>query len=341
MCLFVLALAACRANKIAIGRIIGNNMSPLQGPSQSRLNLMHTLEHETLPSQRCFEYHTRIKCYDIVRFWVVNRILNTTEFDLIQTELDNHDESYSIIPINDHVMSRSHNMSQYVTNINGARNHVIDECSALGATWAVVLDGSSFITDEILEGMLVNIETANDKDLSYAGLVTYRLLYPDAIDALGWESRIEEMTSIISRQEAQLAIRVGAPFLFAESGDHAHYGKRDKFSLTLKARESKLMHCRDTGFDDHKTALDIGDVQSCGGVFRLPYYSMLRNELDLIRSSDARKLPRRDSVNVLNCILLDRLRPYMQHYHWTVRWKVMPRRLMFRYLVRGIKMYRS
>eukprot|EP00914_Ancora_sagittata_P034313 GHVO01069293.1.p1 GENE.GHVO01069293.1~~GHVO01069293.1.p1 ORF type:complete len:144 (+),score=7.90 GHVO01069293.1:136-567(+) len=142
------------------------------------------------------------------------------------------------------------------------------------------------------------------------------------------------MRSIITRQEGQLIFRVGASFRFDESGHHARYGNSDKYSLTKRLIQSNLMHCPDRGRDEFGEALDINDVESCGGVFRLPYYSMLRNEKDLIRSSDVRQRPRRDSLKVLNCIVLDRMRPYMEHYHWTLKLKV-----RFRYLVRAIKKY--
>eukprot|EP00914_Ancora_sagittata_P034317 GHVO01069298.1.p1 GENE.GHVO01069298.1~~GHVO01069298.1.p1 ORF type:complete len:127 (+),score=5.21 GHVO01069298.1:136-516(+) len=115
------------------------------------------------------------------------------------------------------------------------------------------------------------------------------------------------MRSIITRQEGQLIFRVGASFRFDESGHHARYGNSDKYSLTKRLIQSNLMHCPDRGRDEFGEALDINDVESCGGVFRLPYYSMLRNEKDLIVLSKTRTKPRRNAVTVLNCILKDRL----------------------------------
>eukprot|EP00914_Ancora_sagittata_P034311 GHVO01069287.1.p1 GENE.GHVO01069287.1~~GHVO01069287.1.p1 ORF type:complete len:123 (+),score=6.87 GHVO01069287.1:35-403(+) len=111
--------------------------------------------------------------------------------------------------------------------------------------------------------------------------------------------------------EPMVAFRVGAPFRFIEAGRNAQYGNDDKSSLTQKLIKSELVHCPDRGSEESGTTLDISDVQSCGGVFRLPYYSMLRNKTDLIRSSYFRYQPRLDSAEALNCILLDRLRPYM------------------------------
>eukprot|EP00914_Ancora_sagittata_P006871 GHVO01013700.1.p1 GENE.GHVO01013700.1~~GHVO01013700.1.p1 ORF type:complete len:140 (+),score=14.66 GHVO01013700.1:173-592(+) len=135
----------------------------------------------------------------------------------------------------------------------------------------------------------------------------YRLTAPERIRETKWNAYISKMKSFLSRQEAQVAIRIGAPHLYSEYGFSSLYAQNNKFSLLKRIHENEATHCHLSGYDDLTTELDTEDIEECGGVYRLPYYSMLPDELQLTISAQARKDPRRHALSVLECILAARL----------------------------------
>eukprot|EP01069_Polyplicarium_translucidae_P011287 Polyplicarium_translucidae@DN3785_c0_g1_i1.p1 len=301
--------------RLSIGRVLGNNLPPLQGVAQARQNMAYVLQHETLPTERCINYGDDgeiEQCFDLDFFWVINRIVNHTEYKLLWKMIKKSNTRALDIPLDGEFLKRVVQPAVYVTNQNAARNEGLTESFALGAMWASVIDGNTFITDEGLDGILRNIAAAESKTKKYALIPMYRAVPEPHAKWLSWDSKVVDIFPKLSRQEAHVAFRYdAAEGFFPEVGTYSGYGQNNKFVLIahLVSKKKDALHCRkaSSGYAVKTMASRREDtiVHDCGAVIRLSYHSMLGNHDNLVLSPVARQRPRRDGIKLLGQMIAD------------------------------------
>eukprot|EP01069_Polyplicarium_translucidae_P007549 Polyplicarium_translucidae@DN3120_c0_g1_i1.p3 len=303
-------------------RVLANNMVPLQGVDQVRRNLDFTLRNEELPAvATCDEEGScnwlsetnemsegltaasanGMSIAHISRMWVVNRIYNETERLLVIKMLEDYDELYFEIPIQAEIVRRAVEPLDYIININGARNEAFREAVAMGADWAMVLDGNTYLTTEGWKQTVFALLRAENAGAPFSLIPVYRLYRPTVDESwLTAETsfkKIYETPGVIARGEAHALLRKNIPILLSET---ATYGRRDKLTyLRMIARRygSKAI-CKVIGLR-FQTELDSLQAErrihrDCGYSYRLPYWpSQSRDEFDAIkRRSTTRNVAR-------------------------------------------------
>jgi hypothetical protein len=149
---------------VAIYRLIGNDMPPLQETGQLRWNTVYTLLHEPhFPGAK--------------KKWILNRIWNETEFELLYRALLAHGVSRQDIIIRCFeykVYERLPNQQEkmlYMTSQNEARNEGVLDGRAAGYEWTVILDGNTFITGDSWDRMKRALKQAQSINQSYVSVL--------------------------------------------------------------------------------------------------------------------------------------------------------------------------
>lgn len=121
--------------KIMLGRILGNDLPPRHPPGQTYRNAAYILENE--PN------------YGAERVWLINRIVDSAEKAAIIKLLG--DERYFEIDINWQTYGQLETEEErwhYLTNVNRARNSLIEIGFGQGYDLVLPLDGSCFFRDD-------------------------------------------------------------------------------------------------------------------------------------------------------------------------------------------------
>ena len=135
----------------AIYRMLGNDRWPLQGIGQTRRNTAFALEHEPQPP-----LGTRVRQY-----WILNRIVNTTERALLKRLVQSHDGEllYPDPPLASvgcalkekaggakvDASANSRGREHFATGQNAVRSAILKHARHSGHAWVIPLDGNQFL----------------------------------------------------------------------------------------------------------------------------------------------------------------------------------------------------
>lgn len=126
---------------IAVYRLIGNDMPPLQSTGQLLLNTKFALQHES-------HFEGGIKK------WILNRIWNETNFKIIYKTLIDNGVSRKDIIVRCFDITEYNKMDNfqekmvYLTSQNEARNDGIADGKNNNYDWSIILDGNTFVTSD-------------------------------------------------------------------------------------------------------------------------------------------------------------------------------------------------
>lgn len=150
--------------EVAIYRLIGNDMPPLQERGQLRWNTKYALLNEPhFPGAR--------------KRWILNRIWNETEFELTYRVLlaaGVNRQDIIVRCFDFSVYDSLSNMQEkllYVTSQNDARNTGILDGRSSGFTWSIILDGNTFITGDSWEKISNALRRAEAKGQHYVSVL--------------------------------------------------------------------------------------------------------------------------------------------------------------------------
>ncbi|CAI5488445.1 unnamed protein product [Closterium sp. Naga37s-1] len=258
-------------------RIIGNNMPPLQCPSQLLWNTQYALRHEG-------------ELEGCEKRWVINQIVNRTERALLIDSLLAH--GYSL----NHILIRRLNLSkisQYpreqwldvVTAQNEARNAAIDDGVRAGARWILPLDGNHFITQEAWAAIRRSAEQAESKGYMYFKVPVHRLHAEQKPAWLHANSTFTTIRRYIPQMiESQLAFRNDAPERFKAG---MVYGMQNKLELLQRAcgvageaGYKVQCGCADLGKEGQLHPSDPTIAATCGYSLRLWFFPCNGTEPD-------------------------------------------------------------
>lgn len=145
---------------VAIYRLIGNDMPPLQERGQLRWNTKFALDNEPhFPGA-----HKR---------WILNRIWNITEFtllyqDLIAAGVHRRDIITRCFDIEKYAsFQNNEDRLFYLTSQNEARDAGIIDGRESGFEWSVILDGNTFITYDSWMRMQHALHLASQRNQKY------------------------------------------------------------------------------------------------------------------------------------------------------------------------------
>ncbi|CAI7868527.1 unnamed protein product, partial [Closterium sp. NIES-54] len=260
-------------------RIIGNNMPPLQCPSQLLWNTQYALRHEG-------------ELEGCEKRWVINQIVNRTERALLIDSLLAH--GYSL----NHILIRRLNLSkisQYpreqwldvVTAQNEARNAAIDDGVKAGARWILPLDGNHFITQEAWAAIRRSAEQAESKGYKYFKVPVHRLHAEQKPAWLHANSTFTTIRRYIPQMiESQLAFRSDAPERFKAG---MVYGMQNKLELLQRAcgvageaGYKEQCGCADLGKEGQLHPSDPTIAATCGYSLRLWFFPCNGTEPDKV-----------------------------------------------------------
>ena len=242
--------------EVVFYRILGNDLPPRHQVGQVYTNVEFILENEMeLPGWR--------------KRWVLNRIINQTEYRKIRQLLASHgygEEDIIDIPFNWDVYGRTefnydnfpspdyfdtvafgslhvetknmaidhlyHDKNLYAINNNGARNAALRAGKKTSATWILPFDGNCYVTTDIYERLNEGFREYEKGNVQYLVVPMARLL--DNAYVLDETYRPKN-----AREEPQVAFRHDSQDEFDEN---FRYGRRPKveFLWRLKYVNTKL-----------------------------------------------------------------------------------------------------
>jgi hypothetical protein len=134
----------------AVYRLLGNDMWPLQGVGQLRRNTAFAIKNEVAAPA------------NVGVFWVVNRIVNATERELLVSELKHLGVCDKQILYVDPPLAGMHCLDSkrarklFAQGLNVARNAAVAHSRSMGIDWALPLDGNQFLSSDFY----VNVHSA-------------------------------------------------------------------------------------------------------------------------------------------------------------------------------------
>jgi hypothetical protein len=134
----------------AVYRLLGNDMWPLQGVGQLRRNTAFAVKNEVAAPA------------NVGVFWIVNRIVNATERELLVSQLKHlgvGDEQILYVdpPLAGmHCLNSKKARALFAQGLNVARNAAVAHARSMGIDWALPLDGNQFLPSDFY----VNIHRA-------------------------------------------------------------------------------------------------------------------------------------------------------------------------------------
>jgi Alginate lyase len=194
---------------IAIYRLIGNDMPPLQSRGQLRWNTQYALDNE-----RQFRLTQKR--------WVLNRIWNETEFELIYGSLikagvHRRDILVRCFDLNEYMKEgKVEDRLLYLTSQNEARNEAIMDGRMTGFEWSLILDGNTFIPDDTWEGTIYGLMAAQQSKLQYLKIPYHRVHYEQSTSWLNASTSIETILQFApTKGESQMAFHKSASEMFS------------------------------------------------------------------------------------------------------------------------------
>ena len=143
-----------------VARVLGNDLPPLHGENQTFLNTELILSQEMPPE-------------NFQRIWILSCIIDKTKEREILNLLKAKGELTQVIPL-----SKKMDLSTLKTDVfdvNRARNSVLVSAFEAGAEWVILLDGSTFLTNESFNSFRTIIE--NRKKTLFNFIPMVRLQY--------------------------------------------------------------------------------------------------------------------------------------------------------------------
>ena len=216
---------------VALYRLIGNDMPPLQLVGQLRWNTQYALDYE-----RDFQ--------GARKRWILNRIWNETEFaaiysSLIVSGVHRRDILLRCFDLDTYAnLQEDHERSLYLTSQNEGRNAGILDGRESGFEWSMILDGNTFITDDSWSKLRVVFRNASLQGLRYVKIPYHRLHEEQRSLFLNSSTKMKAiLPEAPIKGESQIAFHKFAPELFTlgdtkpENSDKSKrrgYGQRNK-----------------------------------------------------------------------------------------------------------------
>jgi hypothetical protein len=237
----------------AVYRLLGNDMWPLQGIGQLRRNTAFAVKNEVAAPA------------NVSVFWVINRIVNATERELLISELKHlgvGDEQILYVhpPLAGmQCLNSTKDKTLFAQGLNVARNAAVAHARSMGFDWALPLDGNQFLPSDFY----VNIHSAlkaAESDGRVALLVpmlrvleeqtasTHNASTDSAALAVLQINRENSSEYLVSEPQLALHTRDALDHGF-EFNPNRGYGKRNKAALIDKLcdwknrGENKVAHC--------------------------------------------------------------------------------------------------
>lgn len=219
--------------EIALYRLIGNDMPPLQSSGQLLYNTLFALDNE--PSLN-----------GAVKKWILNRIWNETSFTMLYNALllrgvRKNDIILRCFDMNEykHITTFQDRMV-YLTSQNDARNDALKDGKLLRFNWSIILDGNTFITGDSWNVLAQTLTTAEKMGQKYAKIPYHRV---HQLQSSRWLSNQATMSDVLAhapmKGESQVAFHITATESFSlgntrpdgKAGKKKGYGQRNKSYL--------------------------------------------------------------------------------------------------------------
>lgn len=263
-------------------RLIGNDMPPLQSSGQLMYNLDYTLKHEgNLPG--------------VDKKWLLNRIHDPATLQTIVSTLKSKgykDKDILIIPFEPAEYAQQDteiDRLMYAIPQNAARNAAVDQGQQDGYIWTFMLDGNTFLTDDMWAALH---RAAKEATVPLLKIPYHRVNRPQDVAWLHAHAKTSDILPYAPlKGESQVAFRIDATTRFPTDEDTKSenvlrnkrsrgYGMRNKSVLFKEGRQcgldSKECACSDVpegreGRDAEDGLLNTGTsyVERCGLVLRL------------------------------------------------------------------------
>eukprot|EP00271_Cylindrocystis_brebissonii_P010595 TRINITY_DN26853_c0_g1_i1.p1 TRINITY_DN26853_c0_g1~~TRINITY_DN26853_c0_g1_i1.p1 ORF type:complete len:368 (-),score=49.64 TRINITY_DN26853_c0_g1_i1:131-1234(-) len=264
---------ASSAPRFLLYRIIGNNMPPLQCPSQLLWNTEYALRHEP-------------ELHDCEKRWVLNQIMNATERALLIDAFLEHGFTSDDIIIRRLNVSKVAAQKQavwadHVTAQNEARNVAIEDGIRRGARWILPFDGNHFLTEEAWASIERSADEADARDYKYFKVPVHRLHRQQQRRFVNGSSLFADLKSHAPIMiESQLAFRYDATERFQEG---MVYGMQNKLELLARACGNpedatpgtpfqERCGCSNLGREGQPHDSDPATAAKCGYSLRLWFY---------------------------------------------------------------------
>ena len=219
---------------VAIYRLIGNDMPPLQQIGQLRWNTQYAMDYEVdFPGAR--------------KRWILNRIWNDTEFravysGLIADGVHRRDILLRCFDLDTYatILDEQDKML-YLTSQNEGRNAGILDGRESGFEWSMILDGNTFITNDSWSSLSKMFRNASQMGLRYVKIPYHRLHIAQTPSFLtGTTSMRESLLEAPIKGESQIAFHKLAPELFTLGDTKPGESEKSKvsrfFALWSRAR---------------------------------------------------------------------------------------------------------
>ena len=268
--------------KDVVYRLIGNDMPPLQTLGQLRWNTKYALQNEALH-------------HGVHKRWILNRIWNETEYELIYKELvgmgvNRRDILSRCFDIKTYSSIESiDDRLYYLTSQNEGRNEGILEGREDGFEWTIILDGNTFLTKDSLDAIQSALKSAKKNQL-YMKIPYHRVHSLQDESWLNAETTMKDVLKFApTKGESQVAFHRNANELFSlgdtkpdakDPSKRKGYGARNKSYMFKEGQicgpESKQCICGSVfegNEEDLKNAtLSKSYTKDCGLVLRLWSY---------------------------------------------------------------------
>lgn len=272
---------------IAIYRLIGNDMPPLQRIGQLRWNTQFALDYE-------------LNFAGARKRWILNRIWNSTEFTAIYSSLlaggvHRRDILLRCFDLDTYAgQANDQDKLLYLTSQNEGRNAGIIDGRESGFEWSMILDGNTFITNDSWAQLARVFTNATLKGHRYIKIPYHRLHVEQSPASLNTATTMQEaLINAPIKGESQIAFHKLAPELFTlgdtkpteeDKSKRKGYGQRNKSYMFKESQicghGSEICMCSDvpegneeqffsTG-PDHIYRMRSSDyITTCGLVLRL------------------------------------------------------------------------
>lgn len=271
---------------VALYRLVGNDMPPLQSLGQLRWNTQYALDNEAnFPGAD--------------KKWILNRIWNETEFSLLYSSLLRSGVARDDILLRcfDLNLYNSFKTQEdklfYLTSQNEGRNDGITDGKSMGYEWSIILDGNTFITRDSWESLEHSLKQASKAGERYAKIPYHRVHSIQSTDWLNKEASMEDVLNHAPlKGESQVGFHINSTETFtlgdtkpenAEKGKSTKgYGQRNKSYMfkpgQICAETSRECSCADVaeGNEEQLAGMTVPKMmkysKKCGLVLRLWSY---------------------------------------------------------------------
>ena len=272
--------------EVAIYRLVGNDMPPLQSLGQLRWNTQYALDNESnFPGAD--------------KKWILNRIWNETEFTLVYSSLirSGVERTDILLRCFDLNLYNSFKTQEdklfYLTSQNEGRNDGISDGKRNGYQWSIILDGNTFITKDSWDSIEHSLKLASKAGERYAKIPYHRV---HSVQSTDWLNKDATMEGVLEhaplKGESQIGFHINSTETFtlgdtkpenAEKGKSTKgYGQRNKSYMfkpgQICAETSRECSCSEVaeGNEEQLSGMTVSKMmkygKKCGLVLRLWSY---------------------------------------------------------------------